>query len=281
MSGLRFSDRALLAVTGPDAESLLQGVITPDLPSLPAGEARPGALLTPQGKILFDFLISRTGPHGFHLETARENAAGLLKRLTLYKLRAKVEIAEVEDIAIAVVWGEAPENGIHDTRFSETPVYRVYEENPPETQKADPGEYAALRIRDGVAESGSDFALSDAFPHDVLMDLNGGVSFRKGCFVGQEVVSRMQHRGTARRRIAILDGDAPLVTGHALEATGRSVGTLGTCEGTQALALVRADRVREAVAAGEVLTVDGVPVRVRFPAWSGLTLEASADARPA
>ncbi|MCC6206090.1 MAG: folate-binding protein, partial [Hyphomicrobiales bacterium] len=101
---VRLTDRALVTVAGPDAEHLLQNVITTDLDALKAGEMKPGALLTPQGKILFDFLVSRAGEDGLRLDVRADIAADFAKRLTLYKLRAKAEIIKQDQVDVAVAW---------------------------------------------------------------------------------------------------------------------------------------------------------------------------------
>ncbi|HEY4191155.1 MAG TPA: folate-binding protein, partial [Mesorhizobium sp.] len=130
----------------------------------------------------------------------------------------------------------------------------------------------ALRIAHGVAESGADYALGDAFPHDVLLDQTGGVGFSKGCYVGQEVVSRMQHRGTARRRVLILSADTPLPgSGTEIAAAGKAVGVLGSTAGRQGLAIMRIDRVKEALDAGVAITASDVPVTVAIPNWATFT----------
>lgn len=279
MVSLCLNDRSLVAVGGPDAQPLLQGILTTDLDTLPAGEASAGALLTPQGKILFDFLISRSGEDGFLIEMDRTGIEAFARRLTLYKLRARVEIAAVDDAQVTVGWGEAAE-GLKDTRFrAGTEVRRSYDGRGAGASEAAREDYDRLRIASAVAESGHDFALSDVFPSDVLMDLNGGVSYRKGCFVGQEVVSRMHHRKSARKRIAVADADRALpASGTALEAAGRSVGTLGTVVGERALALVRTDRVAEALAAGTAVTAGDTAVKLSFPDWTGLGFDAPAAA---
>jgi len=110
------------------------------------------------------------------------------------------------------------------------------------------------------------------------MDLNGGLSFRKGCYVGQEVVSRMQHRGTARRRLAIIRSDSDLpATGTPITAGGKPVGALGTVSGNAALAIVRIDRVGAAQAAGVPLIAGDLPVTASLPDWSGLAFPAGDD----
>jgi folate-binding protein YgfZ len=131
--------------------------------------------------------------------------------------------------------------------------------------------YRALRVASGIVASGEDFALQDAFPHDVLLDRIDGLSFRKGCYVGQEVVSRMQHRGTARRRVTLVEADQDLpATGTEITAGGKPVGALGSVSDRSGLAIVRIDRVADAVANGVPLLAGEIPVRIILPAWSGL-----------
>lgn len=281
MPTVQLTDRATVLATGPDAESLLQNVITPDLSALSAGEARPGALLTPQGKILFDFLISRTDA-GLRLECRRDIAHDFLKRLMLYRLRAKVELS-LEEKDVTVSWGvaspriEDDPNTVVDRRFpEELKVLRRYADASP--GDTDLEEWTRLRIAQGIAESGSDYELGDAFPHDILFDQNNGVGLRKGCYVGQEVVSRMQHRGTARRRLVIVNAEAPLPPpGSAVTADGRSIGTLGTVSGEEGLAIIRIDRAGEAMDAGSPILAGDVPLTLRLPAYAKFPLTGSAE----
>lgn len=284
------SARAFVTVSGPDAEHLLQSILTTDLAALPQGVARPGALLTPQGKILFDFLIGRDGADGFMLECRGAIADDFMRRLTLYKLRAKLSIGRRDESLVAVSWRDesspspagaaasrADAAGLRDARFPEA----LGVTRRPVADAAAGGDLAAwtkLRIAHGVAESGSDYALSDAFPHDVLYDQNGGVGLRKGCYVGQEVVSRMHHRGTARRRVLIAKSGADLPeAGTAVLAQGRPAGTLGSVAGSAGLAIVRIDKVKAAMDAGEAVTAGGVALALSIPPGMGFTFpEASA-----
>ncbi len=269
-------DRALIRVSGPEAEHFLQNLVTTDVAALPAGEARPGALLTPQGKILFDFLISRDGD-GFLLETATGQQADLVRRLTMYKLRAAVAIAAEPDAGVTVSWGEERDTAaLLDKRFAIAGA--VLGRRPGRHAGEDDGAYLDLRIAAGIAESGADFALQDAFPHDVLMDRNGGVGFKKGCYVGQEVVSRMQHRGTARRRVVLVRGETALpAPGTEITAGGKPVGTLGSVRGALGLAIVRIDRVGEALATGVPVLAGETALTVSLPAWSGLDFPTAAE----
>lgn len=260
--------RALIEIAGPQAEHFLQNVLTNDFSALGESEARPGALLTPQGKILFDFLVSRSGEDGFLLECRADIADDLVKRLTLYRLRAKAEISKRPQ-GVAVSWGsDAVATGLADRRFpEEAGVRRHYGELPPED--ATPTEWDRLRIAHAVPESGADYTLGDAFPHEVLFDQNGGVGLSKGCYVGQEVVSRMHHRGTARRRLLIAQGQAALPpSGTAVEAGGRPLGTLGTVVGSDGLAIARIDRVKEAMDAGEAITAAATALELAIPEWA-------------
>ncbi|QDY98901.1 folate-binding protein YgfZ [Nitratireductor mangrovi] len=288
MPSIDLPDRAIISVSGPDAEHLLQNILTTDLGALGQGEAKPGALLTPQGKILFDFMIVREGADGFLIECRSDIAEDFRRRLRLYKLRAKADITTREQSVVSVSWqndsdslqnesgssqtdsasSQPDSTGYRDTRFPEAlAVQRSFGDRatagiPPEAIEA----WTALRVAHGVAESGSDYELGDAFPHDVLLDQNGGLGLKKGCYVGQEVVSRMQHRGTARRRVLIVKGETALpAPGTAVTTAGRAAGTLGTVAGKTGLAILRIDRVKEAIDAGEPVLAGDVPVTASIP----------------
>ncbi|WP_454848846.1 CAF17-like 4Fe-4S cluster assembly/insertion protein YgfZ [Rhizobium binxianense] len=275
MPAVFLKDRSLIAVGGAEAQSFLQNLITTDIASLGENEARPGALLTPQGKILFDFLIWRDGD-GFVIETDAGQRDALIKRLAMYKLRAAVTLGPGED-GVTVSWGNAAgAEGAADSRFARAGVTLL--RRPGKHGNDDAALYDALRIAHGIVTSGRDFALQDAFPHDVLMDFNGGLSFKKGCYVGQEVVSRMQHRGTARRRVVTVSADVPLPgSGTEITAGGKPVGSLGSVAGLQGLAIVRIDRAGEAMASGIPLLAGATPISLSLPEWSGLSFPATAD----
>lgn len=275
MPAVFLKDRSFIRVIGAEAETFLHNLITTDLLSLGSDEVRPGALLTPQGKILFDFMIRRDDD-GFLIETDAVQQEGLLKRLTMYRLRAKVDFTAPEIEGVTVAWADEAGEGPRDSRFLKADI--TLTRMPGQYGHDDEALFDALRIANGIAVSGRDFALQDAFPHDVLMDLNGGLGFRKGCYVGQEVVSRMQHRGTARRRVVIVSGSADLpASGTELTAGGKPMGTLGSIAGTKGLAIVRIDRAGEANAAGMSILADNIEVSVSLPVWSGLSFPAPAD----
>lgn len=274
-------NRSFIRVSGTGAFEFLQNLITTDLDNLPENVARTCALLTPQGKILFDFLIWKNNGE-FTLETDTEQADTLLRRLLMYKLRAPVDLTRLEATGINVIWDEeAPETAILDGRFDRAGIklYRVIGDVNASANVAD---YDSLRIQNGIVEASLDYQLQDAFPHDTLMDVNEGVSFRKGCFVGQEVVSRMKHRGTARRRVVIITAKDPLpATGTEITANNKPIGNLGTVNGENGLAIIRIDRAAEALSEGSQILAGNVNISVKLPEWSGLTFpQPQADTTP-
>lgn len=294
MPTTHLADRALISVSGPEAEHFLQNILTVDLDALGQDEAKPGALLAPQGKILFDFLVSRAAENAFRLECRADIADDFIKRLMFYRLRAKVDISKQEQDVVAVWWqpdSNASQNdsaalpsesstGMRDSRFS-LPVWRFYEAPLPEAD-AKQADWNAFRLSQGVAESGPDYALNDAFPHDVLLDQLDGVGFKKGCFIGQEVVSRMQHRGTARRRVLLVEAaDALPASGTELTVNGRPVGVLGSVSDTRGLAIARIDRVKAAMDASQEISADGVAVSLTIPGWARFTFPDTAGTEDA
>jgi folate-binding protein YgfZ len=264
-------DRGVVRVSGADATGFLQGLLTNDVERLGPGEARYAALLSPQAKILFDMIVV-SEPDGdgaaYLLDCAAAPAADLAKRLGFYKLRAKVAIAdESADRAVVAFWGGEPENtpgGMvyadpRDSRLGWRAILQRLKATAIGSEHSDM--YEGLRIGVGAPKGGLDFAYGDAFPHDANFDLLHGVDFDKGCYVGQEVVSRMRHRGAARKRIARVKtaGAAP-APGTPILDRELAVGTLGSSSGREALALLRLDRVEDATAAGRTLSAGGVAV---------------------
>ncbi|MCE4225802.1 folate-binding protein YgfZ [Methylobacterium sp. C25] len=276
-------DRAIVMVTGEPATEFLQGILTCNVETLPEGEARLGALLTPQGKIQFDFLISRAAPDAYRIDVTAERAPDLVKRLTLYKLRAKVTIAADPTLGVAAAWDGAETSAetvrVRDGRLPGLGD-RLYFTEGAFSADATEQEYHAHRIALGVPEGGRDFAFADAFPHEALMDQLGGVDFRKGCYVGQEVVSRMQHRGTARTRIVPLvfeEGQTP-EPGSDVTAGAKTLGQIGSTAGNRGLATIRLDRLGDALAAGEPVRVGGRIAGIEKPAFATFAFPADTAA---
>jgi folate-binding protein YgfZ len=274
-------DRGVVKVAGEGARDFLNGLVTTDMKVLRPGLGRFGALLTPQGKIIVDFLITEApSGHGggFLIDCPRALAQALADKLNIYKLRAKVAIENLSDsLGVLAAWDGQPAV-MPDLAFADPRNgalgFRILvpEELAPKVvlligaEPVDSSAYDAHRIAAGVPRGGLDFMYGDAFPHETNMDRLHGVDFDKGCYVGQEVVSRMQHRGTARTRTVrlALDGFAP-EPGTAILAGDKAVGTIGSTAGRDALALLRIDRVADALAAGLALTSGGLAVRVADP----------------
>jgi folate-binding protein YgfZ len=268
------SRRAVVAVRGAEAEKFLNDLVTSDVTAISAGAAAYGGLLTPQGKILFDFIVFRE-EDGFLIDIPRAAVADFVKRLGFYRLRAKVEIAE-DDRRVMAAWGSDRPPAVAglvaaDPRLPALGFRIIAEEAAaaPGFEPASEADYDAHRIALGVPEGGVDFAFGEAFPHDADMDQLAGVAFDKGCFVGQEVVSRMEHRGTARRRIVHVRAASPIPpAGAEITAGDRPVGTIASSADHAGLALVRLDRAREAIDTGVPLMARGMPVEVEIPEWA-------------
>ena len=263
-TGLRLHRRGVVAIEGPETRKFLQGLLSADLGRLERQPAFAAALLTPQGKVLVEAIIVGT-PGGVLIDCHLEQVPELLKRLALYKLRAKIEITDRSD-ELAVTWS-AVTGGIADPRHPGLGFRTIV------AAAAARGEgeasYDARRIALGIAEQGADFGASEVFPHEANYDQLGAVDFDKGCYVGQEVVSRMQHRGTARSRFVPVSGETELPEkGRPVTAVGREIGQMGSHQGNKGLVLMRLDRLADAIAAGATPEVGGVRLTIHHPSWA-------------
>jgi hypothetical protein len=279
-------DRGVVSLSGPEAVDFLDNIATNDLSGMHTGEARFAGLLTPQGKILFEFFALQTAD-GFLLETRADRAADLLKRLMMYKLRAKIALADVSaDYGIAAAWGpEAPtvtEGWVYtDPRNAEL-GWRVIV--PRATTNGLAGQvvpealYHERRVALGVAEGGFDYPLGDTFPHEANYDRLHSVSFTKGCFVGQEVVARMQNKTVVRKRVTLVTGAEPLTTGAEIRVGTAVIGTVGSVAGPHGLALLRIDRAAEAADKGDPLTAGTATITVDTAALDRYRASAAARA---
>ena len=258
MPTVTLSHRGLLNIGGSEARPFLQRIVTADLDALEADVAKPAALLSPQGKVLHEFLVSQDG-EALRLDVSAAFLPDLARRLMMYRLHADVTFEPRPSAPVRAVWGEAAP--LRDARFQGASVGRAYDEAPDTATLA---EWTALRIAHGVAELGTDYGADDLFPHDLGMPASGAVSVRKGCFVGQEVVSRMHHRGTGRRAVAAVSAEASLpAPGTPITSGGRPLGTLGGTLECKGLAVVRTDRLAEAVDKGEDVLAGETAVELR------------------
>jgi folate-binding protein YgfZ len=276
-------DRGVVRVAGNDARKFLNGLLTADMGKVAPGRPAFAALLTPQGKIIVDFIVAEADG-GFLLDCPRALAGALAERLAFYRLRAKLTIEDQsEKLHVIAAWDAAPAlpaapapDVCHpDPRHGALGLRLISPRPPAEIATAlgatlvDASAYESHRIALGVPSGGLDFAYGDAFPHEADMDQLNGIDFKKGCFVGQEVASRMEHRGLARTRVVpvALAGAAPAV-GTAVTAGGKPVGVMGAAAEGRALAALRLDRVEEALAAGEQLRSGETVLRLVKPAWA-------------
>lgn len=264
MSTVHLKNRGVVEVVGPDAASFLQGLITNDIARAAGGRAIYAALLTPQGKIIHDFLVVAVA-EGYRLDCARASAADLASRLKKYKLRAKVTVSD-RSADLAIVASAAPLGGVgfQDPRLDALGYRAIV---PAAEASALPGDeaYQARRIALGVPESVVDIPPETLFPLDCNFEELHGVDFDKGCYVGQELTARMKHRATARRRMLPVSADAALpAAGGVLKIGASEIGELRGSIGGHGLALVRLDRLGETSTA----EVDGVAVRIGRPAYA-------------
>ena len=257
------SERVLFRFSGPDAHRLINDVVTGVMPTSAEEPASLWALLSPQGKILAEGLAGWS-QDALWLDVHASIADDFFKRMRMYRLRAKVEIDDLRETH-CMGFATQPSHLTHRDRRGPVALgFRIIA--PVEATNdwsSDEAAYHIARIDAGILHQGNDFPANDTFAHDMGMDILDGIDFVKGCYVGQEVVSRMKHRGTARRRPVIVSGiDAP--AGTPVIAGGREAGTIGQVVDGKAVAILRLDRITDVTAA----TVDGKPVTIALPAWA-------------
>ena len=290
MQAALLPDRGVLKVAGEDARKFLNGLVTNDIGKLAPGKAVFAALLTPQGKIIADFIVAEAPAQdggGFFLDCPRVLASALMEKLNFYKLRAKVLVEDLSEVlGVMAVWDGAGETeyGLcyQDPRLPALGSRIMLPPHLAAEAATDLGatlveeeDYEAHRIALGVPRGGVDFAYGDTFPHEADMDQLAGVDFDKGCYVGQEVVSRVEHRASARSRVVpVTYADAAPLGGLPVTADDKQVGTFGSAAKGHGLAQLRLDRVADSLASGTELTCGGVSLRLVKPvlakfAWPG------------
>ena len=273
-TAILLNDRAILTVHGADAESFLQGIVSLDVEALQAGDACFGCLLTPQGKILFDFFMIRD-QEGFVIDCHKPASEALLKRLTLYKLRAAVSLEIKTDWAVsAVIDGaieDTPKSAIvfNDPRLLALGQRIIGDRQMIEALSdaaPNPSLYAVHCIAHCVPSFGTAFGSDEIFPMDVNYDLLNGVNYKKGCFVGQEVSSRMKRKGDARKRTVLITYEGtPPQSGTDITAGASTLGTIISTAPQKGLGLVRLDRWKKATAGGDSVMVNEHGVQITIP----------------
>jgi folate-binding protein YgfZ len=272
----RLADRGVLRLEGAETQGFLQRLITNSVLDFSPGESRFSALLTPQGKLMFDFFVAplpEGAEAGFLFDCVRDQSAALAQRLNLHKMRAKITIADLSDrfgVAAALDGAPPAEPGLIAYRDMRAAGMGERIIAPADILaricNADLAEYEARRIAAGVPRGGVDFAYGDAFVQDANLDWLNGVDFKKGCYVGQEVVARVHHRKSAKKRIVKFrfEGDPP-AHGAEIAAAGAALGQVGSTAGREGLAMVRIDRLEDARAAGAAVTAGATPIAVLPP----------------
>jgi folate-binding protein YgfZ len=277
-------DRGVVKIAGHEARTFLNGLLTSDVADVTPQRARYAALLTPQGKIIADFIIAADDSGAFLLDCPRALSGTLADRFKFYRLRAKVTIEDLsETLGVMAFWdGAAKLDGITGVTYADPRLPALGQRaivEPSQAQSiaaqagatlAEADDYERHRIALGVPRGGVDFAYGDAFPHEADMDQLHGVDFDKGCYVGQEVVSRVEHRGTARNRIVPVSaaGGALPEPGTPVMAGDKQVGHTGSAAGGRGLAMLRLDRLADAQAAGIPLTAGGITLTPHKPEWA-------------
>jgi len=277
-------DRGVLKVAGEDARKFLNGLLTTDIADVTPGRAAFAALLTPQGKIMVDMIVTEAPAEdggGFFLDCPRALSGTLTDRLNFYKLRAKLRIEDLSEVlGVMAIWDGARETEYGlcyaDPRLPALGSRCILPPHLAEEAAADLGatpveakEYEAHRIALGAPRGGLDFQYNDAFPHEADMDQLNGIDFDKGCYVGQEVVSRVEHRGTARKRVVPVtfadfgpEAGVPVWVGEA------SAGVMGSSANGRGLAMLHLSRIGDALAAGTPIMSGGIALHPIKPAWA-------------
>lgn len=269
--------RGFVSIAGADAVPFLNGLVSNDVTRAQPGQAVAAALLTPQGKLLFDMLIFAQ-PGGLLLECDRAEAQALTQKLVQYRLRTKITIQDASDqfMAVAVLSGPSPRIAdawvVPDPRLADLGWRVIVRRADTQSTLAahdwtlgQEVDYHRFRLALGVPEGPADAPRNDAFLLDINAEELHMVDFRKGCYVGQELTARMKHRGTARRRIvrALFEGPAA-APGTAVLDGEREIGQILGGQGNAALALVRLDRWKDAT---HPLTGGGAGMHLKLPAY--------------
>lgn len=233
------SSRRILRLHGADARSFLQGLVTNDVARVDHGLVY-AAMLTPQGKYLADFFLKADGAD-ILLDVDADQADMLAQRLTIYKLRADVQITTA-DLHLHCGTGAPPDDALPDPRHAAL-GWRAYRDAP---QSDDTVDWNALYVAHLIPQSGVELT-PDSFILEMGFERLGGVDFRKGCYVGQEVTARMKHKTELRKGLAQVAVSGPAETGTPIMADDKPAGTLLTRSGDSALAYLRFDRATGAM----------------------------------
>lgn len=240
------SDRVVLSVSGTDRLEFLQGLITNDVTHA-AGSIIYAALLTPQGKFIADFFVIGQDDR-LLVDVAQSHAATLAQRLMMYRLRAAVQIDQT-DLVVSRGTGAMPQGAMADPRHPAL-GWRHYGNS--DSDISDNTDWDALRVAHLIPETGIELT-PDTYILEAGFENLHGVDFRKGCYVGQELVARMKHKTELRKGLARVRIDGEADCGDAITSDGKDVGVLHTVSGDQAIAYLRFDRATGPMQAGNAL----------------------------
>ena len=289
-------NRGVLAVTGEDVRPFLQGLISNDIEKVRPDRAIYAALLTPQGKCLFDFFITEHRG-SLLLDVEADRATALAQRLAMYKLRAKVDIADVsgdfgvgavlgttvlQDLGLGAERGAASPLGdgvaFVDPRLAALGARTILPKGSASATleelgfaAGDADDYERQRFAEGVPEGSAELGIDKSPLLELGFEELGGIDFDKGCFVGQELTARMKYRGLARKRLlpVTFEGDAP-APGSPIKAGSRDIGELRAATGEGGFAVLRLDKLADSVERGEQLSVDETTVTAIKPPWANV-----------
>lgn len=258
------TDRAVLEVTGEDRLAFLQGLISQDVTLAAPGRALWSALLTPQGKWLADFFLTAEGDR-LLLDVEAAQAEMLKAKLLRFRLRSKVAMAGLEGWVVQAGWGDAtpPDGAMPDPRLGEA-GWRLFTAQPlPAT--AAPAEYDAHRLALGLPDGSRDMEAEVSVLLEAGFDELHGVSWSKGCYMGQELTARTKYRGLVKRRLVPVEVEGPLPPrGTPITLEGAEIGEMRSGQGGRGMALLRLGALGQALRCGDAL------LRPRIPAWMKL-----------
>ncbi len=246
-------NRAVISVSGADSITFLQGIISNDITFLEKQPSIYAYILTPQGKYLFDVFITLSGEK-YIIDVAAEDAEALMKKLKMYKLRSKVELADISS-EFTILWSPAG-NGVPDPRSANMGKRLLASKSQPAS--SDLSQYHAARVENNIPEGVYDLEKEKSYPLHYRMNELNGVDYKKGCYVGQEVTARTHHRGVVRRTTYTVTANSPLSSGAEVISNEKPSGRLLTVSGNKAIALLE----KEVVESGAPLTTLGIALKI-------------------
>ncbi len=261
---IKLDSRGIIEVSGKDAASFLNNLLTNEILNLSPNSAKFCALLTPQGKFLFDIFIFQTNDNSFLLDSSHPEE--LFSKLMMYKLRADVQISRRDDLAVFASTGDQGQYIAFPDPRDRSLGFRIFA--PPETPQTQTIDtYESLRLSLGIPDLSRDLIREQDFALEGLLDELGAIDFQKGCYVGQEMTSRMKRRGTLKQKLCRFRAQTLIPFGAKIMANDTEIGEIRTNNGEYGIALLRFDRWREAAQNGQTLLAEGQEITIDPPDW--------------